>query len=137
MINKNTLLKYLGIMGLVILLSSIAVRVFNGGDTLSDYADKNPEIAYAPHAEPENTDPSQTESESTSDSAKEEMSTDSIPNVESDSPQSDSMTNGKSDHTTSNRLIRIASMKQIIQYPISKQLPRQQTKILYRISTTI
>ena len=102
MINKNTLLKYLGIMGLVILLSSIAVRVFNGGDTLSDYADKNPEIAYAPHAEPENTDPSQAESESTSDSAKEEMSTDSMPNVESDPPQSDSMTNGKSDHTTSN-----------------------------------
>lgn len=102
MINKNTLLKYLGIIGLVILLSSIAVRIFSGGDTLADYADKNPEIAYAPHTEPENTVPSQTESESASDSAKEELASDSMPNADSDSVQSDSMTNVKSDHTTSN-----------------------------------
>lgn len=99
MINKNTLLKYLGIMGLVILLSSIAVRVFNGGDTLSDYADKNPEIAYAPHAEPENTDPSQTASENTS--AKEGHASDSIPNANSDAEQSESTAEGESAPTTS------------------------------------
>lgn len=41
-----TLLKYLGILALVMILSAGAVRVFGGGETLYDYANKNPDIAY-------------------------------------------------------------------------------------------
>lgn len=43
---NTTLLKYIIVLAFVILLSTIATRVLLGKETLSDYAESNPEIAY-------------------------------------------------------------------------------------------
>ena len=43
----NKWLKPLGALILVILICSVTVRLLTSGETLSDYADNNPEIAYA------------------------------------------------------------------------------------------
>ena len=43
----NKLLKPLGILALIILVSSVSVRLLTRGETLLDYADNHPELAYA------------------------------------------------------------------------------------------
>ncbi len=50
------LLKPLGFLLLMILLCSVIVRVLSGQETLTEYAEKNPELAYAtPEKQPEKT----------------------------------------------------------------------------------
>lgn len=44
---QKTLLKYLGYIFLIILLSAVSVRILTKSETLRDYADANPEIAYS------------------------------------------------------------------------------------------
>lgn len=44
----NKWLKPLGLLAFIILVCSVLVRVLTSGETLSEYADTNPEIAYAP-----------------------------------------------------------------------------------------
>lgn len=43
----NKWLKPLGLLAFIILVCSVLVRVLTSGETLSEYADTNPEIAYA------------------------------------------------------------------------------------------
>lgn len=47
----NKWLKPLGLLAFIILVCSVLVRVLTSGETLSEYADTNPEIAYATPAQ--------------------------------------------------------------------------------------
>lgn len=56
----NKLLKPIGLLFVIILVCSVIVRVVSGSETLKDYADKNPETAFAtpekqPSPSPEET----------------------------------------------------------------------------------
>ena len=50
--NIDKLWKPLLLIVVIILLCSVLTRLFSGSDTLLEYAEKNPELAY-PHGEPE------------------------------------------------------------------------------------
>lgn len=51
------LLRPVGLLLLLILVCSVIVRVMSGSETLSDYAEKNPQLAYAtPEASPASTE---------------------------------------------------------------------------------
>lgn len=54
----NKWLKPLGTLILVILICSVAVRLLTNGETLLDYADNNPELAYATPDKTESPSPS-------------------------------------------------------------------------------
>lgn len=43
----NKIMKSLGLLAVIIILCAIVARVFSGAETLADYAEKNPETAYA------------------------------------------------------------------------------------------
>ncbi len=54
----NKWLKPAGLLVLLILICSVIVRVLEGGETLAEYANKNPEIAYATPSKTESPSPS-------------------------------------------------------------------------------
>lgn len=52
--NKDKLWKPLLLIAVIIILCSVLARIFSGSDTLLEYAEKNPELAY-PNKEPKQT----------------------------------------------------------------------------------
>ena len=70
--DKNKIIKSLLLIAFIILFCSVFTRIFSGAETLKEYADKNPEIAYR-EKEPLERDRNSINSES--NSAKNEAST--------------------------------------------------------------
>lgn len=77
-------LKPAGLLILLILMCSAIVRVLSRGETLAEYADKNPEIAYATPAKTESPSPSSTQKPSPSPSSETALPSPSLESGNSD-----------------------------------------------------
>ncbi len=78
-------IKTLGILILVIIICSVSARLLSGGQTLSDYAGQNPEIAYATPEKTELPQPEESpspEPEAASPAAEENTAREDVPPAE-------------------------------------------------------
>ena len=80
------------LLALIIILCSILARVFSGPETLSQYAEKNPEIAYQKKQEKDTTTKeNQTENSSTGQTSVSNNMNDTVTNIEETEREEDIM----------------------------------------------
>ncbi|MDE7013590.1 MAG: M15 family metallopeptidase [Kineothrix sp.] len=141
--NKDKLWKPLLLIAIIILLCSVLSHIFSGSDTLLEYAEKNPELAY-PDKEPEQTQtdtiiedetPTIHESADSSPSNGDKSSMDS-PESETETPSSPDTQNQQEseDYSMNENPERIVYQNGFYYEPLSDELIARITGISYPVT---